>query len=164
MPPKTLDDLAARRKQLELDREARKHRFEDEQAHAAALLTLATGAATGAATGINAVRSANVDLAAKKTKAFAKSFAELKEAGLPAAAAYETASRIFGLEQGLDAVVSDAAGDLAAETRYLRQRMADVEKEAAALKDAMETENSRRATVAASFEDDEVGPEAVKHS
>jgi hypothetical protein len=164
MTAKTSDDLTARRKQLELQREDRALRQKQDLDQFQASIAVITAAATGALMGIQQVRESNIDLAAKRGVAFAKTYATMVDAGLPKAAAFDATSKVFGLSSDLNNVVNDAAGELAEETRYLRQRMADVESEAAALKNAMETENTRRATIAASFEgDDEALADAVKH-
>jgi hypothetical protein len=173
MPAKTTDPLAQMRKELELQREDRAARHVQDIAHLEAAIGVLTTAATGAMLGIQQTRLLGIELMSAKATAFAKSYAAMTEAGLPAAAAYETCSGIYGLSSNLDSLVNDAARELAQEVRAQARRTGGLEKTVASLAAAMEEANARHATVAAGFDEDDdedddetcwVGGDVNKHS
>jgi len=147
----TKDQIAARRKEMELEREERKARLEDELAHATSLVTLGTSAITGIVMGVHQVRLQSVEVATAKATAFAKAFATMTEAGIPAVAAHDTVSAIFGLERPALEVIGNGQEAIAMEMEEMRARMAGLQAEAAQASSFLAEERRRREAVADSF-------------
>jgi len=146
------------KKQLELQREDRQLRMDQDFTQSTKYIELVTGAFTGVALGVNSVRMEGIKVAEAKAKAFAGAFETLVDAGLPKVAAYEAAGQMFGMPTPDLSGVNDGAAAVADELRAMHRTIADLEREAKEASQYMAEEIGLRQAVRDSFDNGQDEP------